>query len=155
MKRVSRERLLGYLEALEPAGIEPLVNRQQESDDEQARLAARQLLTRDDRPTAVLCFSDVVASGVYRAAEELGLEVPADLSVVGFDDSPLARRLRPQLTTVHQDVAEKGRLAVTALRTALENDKLGTSARARHVVLPTELVVRASTGKPRGRRGGY
>jgi DNA-binding LacI/PurR family transcriptional regulator len=148
MKRVSRERLLGYLEALEPAGIEPVVHRQHESDDEQAHDAAIELLTREDRPTGVLCFSDVVASGVYRAAEELGLEVPRDLSVVGFDDSPLARRLRPQLTTVHQDIAEKGRLAAVALRNAMEQQKNGTHSRARHIVLPTELVVRGSTAAP-------
>ena len=150
MKRVSRERLLGYLDALGPAGIEPVVHRQRESDDEQAYDAATALLTGEDRPTAVLCFSDVVASGVYRAAEELGLDVPADLSVVGFDDSPLARRLRPQLTTVHQDVAEKGRVAASALRSALEHAKNGTKPRTRHVVLPTQLVVRASTASPRG-----
>jgi DNA-binding LacI/PurR family transcriptional regulator len=150
MKRVSRERLLGYLEALRPAGIEPTVHQQHESDDEQAHAAAMELLARADRPTAVLCFSDVVASGVYRAAYELGLDVPRDLSVVGFDDSPLARRLQPQLTTVHQDIDEKGRLAATALRTAMEQGKNGAHGRARHVVLPTVLVVRGSTAPPNG-----
>ena len=59
------------------------------------------------------------ARGV-RAAEELGLDVPGDLSVVGFDDSPLARRLRPQLTTVRQDVAEKGRTSAAELRRAMD-----------------------------------
>jgi DNA-binding LacI/PurR family transcriptional regulator len=76
--------------------------------------------------------------------------VPRDLSVVGFDDSPLARRLRPQLTTVHQDVREKGRLAAAALRGAMEHNRAGTPGRAEHVVLPTELVVRDSTAKPPG-----
>ena len=107
-KYVSRERLLGYLDVLGAAGITPVVHRQLHSDDEEAYVAALDLLAADDRPTGVLCFSDVIAHGVVRAAEELGLEVPRDLSVVGFDDSPLARRLRPQLTTVHQDVAREG-----------------------------------------------
>ena len=66
---------------------------------------------RPSRPTAVLCHSDVLALGVLRAAEELGLAVPGDLSVVGFDDSPLARRVRPALTTVRQDVDAKGKAA--------------------------------------------
>ena len=148
-KYVSRERLLGYYDALGPAGITPVaVHRQVHSDDEEAYVAALDLLSSDDRPTGVLCFSDVIAHGVVRAAEELGLDVPRDLSVVGFDDSPLARRLRPQLTTVHQDVREKGRLAAAALRTAMEHNRNGTRGRATHVVLPTELVVRDSTAPP-------
>ena len=158
-KFVSRERLLGYLEALEPAGITSVVHRQAHSDDEEAYAAALRLLAGEDRPTGVLCFSDVIAHGVVRAAEQLGLDVPGDLSVVGFDDSPLARRLRPQLTTVHQDVHEKGRLAALALRAAMEHDRSGRSDRAGtghaplHVVLPTELVVRESTARPRAGTG--
>ena len=146
-KHVSRERLLGYLDALGAAGITPVVHRQLHSDDEEAYVAALRLLRREPRPTGVLCFSDVLAHGVVRAAEQLGLDVPGDLSVVGFDDSPLARRLRPQLTTVHQDVAEKGRLAAAELRSAMEHHGAG-SARARRVVLPTDLVVRDSTAPP-------
>ena len=114
-KYVSRQRLLGYLDVLRPAGITPVVHRQTHSDEE-AYVAALDLLSGPGRPTGVLCFSDVIAHGVVRAAEQLGLDVPRDVSVIGFDDSPLARRLRPQLTTVHQDVREKGRLAAAALR---------------------------------------
>ena len=147
-KQVSRERLLGYLDALGPAGITPVVHRQSGSNDDEAHAAARELLVREDRPTGILCFSDVIASGVYSAADELGLAVPGDVSVVGFDDSPLARRLRPQLTTVRQDVSEKGRVAAAALMTAMQHHREGTHARARHVVLPTELVVRESTAAP-------
>ena len=150
-KHVSHERLLGYLDALGAAGITPVVHRQLHSDDEEAYVAALRLLRGDPRPTGVLCFSDVLAHGVVRAAEQLGLDVPGDLSVVGFDDSPLARRLRPQLTTVHQDVAEKGRLAAAELRAAMEHHDAG-SARAPRVVLPTELVVRESTARPSRRR---
>jgi DNA-binding LacI/PurR family transcriptional regulator len=65
------------------------------------------LLDRPQRPTAILCFSDVVAYGVVQAALARGLDVPGDLSVVGFDDNPLAQRMRPSLTTVRQDVAAR------------------------------------------------
>lgn len=149
-KYAARERLLGSLEVLERAGIDPLVHRQDDSDDEDACSASLGLLGRQDPPTGMLCFSDVIAHGVVRAAEQLGLEVPGDLSVVGFDDSSLARRLRPQLTTVHQDVQEKGRLAAVALKEAIEHHRAGTAQQVRHVVLPTRLVVRDSTSTPRG-----
>jgi DNA-binding LacI/PurR family transcriptional regulator len=144
-KHVSRERMLGYLDVLGPLGAELLVHRQVDNDDEQARVAARELLARDDRPTGVLCYSDVLAHGVVRAAEDLGLEVPRDLSVVGFDDSPLASRVRPALTTVRQQVAEKGRIAAAALNAAIDATRTGGRPLAEHVVLPTELVVRDST----------
>jgi DNA-binding LacI/PurR family transcriptional regulator len=146
---VARERLTGYLEALAPTGVTPLVHGQKHSDDEQAYVAALGLLDGPDPPTGVLCFSDVIAHGVVRAAEQLGLDVPGDVSVVGFDDSPLARRLRPQLTTVHQDVHEKGRLAAAALRTAMADRRGGTAHQATFVVLPTTLVLRESTAPPR------
>ena len=144
-KYVSRERLLGYLDVLGEHGIEPLVHKQRHSDEDEALDAARQVLDRPDRPTAVLCFSDVIAMGVVRAAEELGLSVPGDVSVVGFDDSPLARRMQPALTTVRQDVAAKGRLAAQALERAMAATD---GAPADQHLLPTELVVRASTAPP-------
>jgi DNA-binding LacI/PurR family transcriptional regulator len=152
LHHVSRQRMLGWTDALRAADIEPLVVRQTLSPEEAAYDAGRLLLDRDDRPTAILCFSDVMAFWVVRAAEDLGLEVPADLSVVGFDDSPLARRMRPALTTVRQDVAEKGRAAAAALTESIELTQQGKSPRARHVLLPTELVLRASTGPAPGRR---
>jgi len=75
--------------------------------------------------------------------------VPADLSVVGFDDNPLAKRTRPPLTTVRQDIAAKGHAAAAALTAAIQSARTGNSARARHVLLPTELVIRESTAKAR------
>ena len=67
----------------------------------------------------MLCFSDTLAHGVMLAAQDRGLQLPADLSVVGFDDNPLAARLRPALTTVRQDVAAKGRAAAAELIAAI------------------------------------
>jgi len=147
-KYVSRERLLGYLEVLEQAGITPVVHRQEHSDDVEAYHAALGLLDGPDRPTGVLCFSDVIASGVVRAAEQLGLDVPGDVSVLGFDDSALARRLSPQLTTVRQDFNEKGKRSAGELKRVMESRKAGSTPRAKHIVLPTELMVRGSTAAP-------
>jgi DNA-binding LacI/PurR family transcriptional regulator len=117
------------------------------------------LLSLSDVPTAVLCFSDVVAFGVIETARELGFAVPDDLSVVGFDDTSAARRSTPPLTTVRQDVAAKGRAAASELTKAIARARSvagranGSPARARRVVLPTELVVRESTARPRGHAG--
>ena len=94
------------------------------------------------RPTAVLSMSDAAAAGVLQAARSLGLSVPADLSVVGFDDLPLTRFTDPPLTTVHQPVRRKGEEAAQMLVGALGAD--GGSA-GEHRTLETRLVVRRST----------
>jgi len=147
---VSRERLLGWLEELGNAGVKSRLVHQPQGSADDAYAATLLLLAQDEPPTAVLCFSDVMANGVVRAAESLGLRVPEDLSVVGFDDSPLALRMRPALTTVRQPIAEKGHAAAAALMTLIERTKSGAGkGRARHIVLPTELIVRESTAPPR------
>ncbi|HEY0951141.1 LacI family DNA-binding transcriptional regulator [Nocardioides sp.] len=138
----ARERMLGWRAALDAAGIEPIVASCPYQPTTAAREAARELLERPDRPTAVVCFSDAFAAGVLQAAEELGLEVPADLSIVGYDDSPLASYSRPTLTTVRQDVAVKGRAAVDAIIATMAGEP------APDVLLPTSLVVRESTAPP-------
>jgi DNA-binding LacI/PurR family transcriptional regulator len=155
---VSRQRMLGWLDALSSAGIKPSVAHVAQSSADDSYDAAGLLLDQDDPPTALLCHSDLIANGVVRAAEERGLRVPDDLSVVGFDDSPLARRMRPALTTVRQPIEEKGHVAAAALTALIERAKSGDGkSRVRHLVLPTELVVRDSTAPPRGgsaRSGG-
>ncbi len=153
---VARQRVLGWLDALDAAGIRPTVVQEWPSGEATGREAARTLLNGDDPPTAVLCFSDVIAYGVVETANARGLRVPDDLSVVGFDDNPLAQRMRPALTTVRQDVASKGHAAAAALTAAIERARTGATGRVRHVLLPTELIVRDSTSKPRSAlpRGG-
>jgi DNA-binding LacI/PurR family transcriptional regulator len=143
---VCQQRMLGWLDALHAAGIKPTVAQvwHPEGDNEVARM----LLEIEERPTAVLCFSDVIAYGVVQAAGALGLSVPDDLSVVGFDDNPLAKRMRPALTTVRQDVAAKGHASAAALTAAITRSRTGATTRVRHVLLPTELIVRDSTAKP-------
>jgi DNA-binding LacI/PurR family transcriptional regulator len=145
---IARERLAGYLDVLGPAGVRPVLHTQRRNDEDDARRAALTVLAGPpaERPTAVLCQSDVLALGALHAAEALGLSVPADLSVVGFDDSPLARRLRPALTTVRQDVDAKGKAAAAALLEAMEGARNGPRGRASRVLLTTDLVVRESTG---------
>jgi alanine racemase len=97
------------------------------------------------RPTGVLSMSDAAAAGVLQAARHLGLAVPHDLSIVGFDDLPLTRFTDPPLTTVHQPVRRKGEEAARMLLRALGPD----GARAgEHRVLETRLVVRRSTAPP-------
>ena len=103
--------------------------------------AGLEILGRPDRPTAIFCFNDRMAWGVYQAAAELGLRIPDDLSVVGFDDVPLvAPVLRPGLTTVRLPHVDMGRWAVTRVLTG--------DARPEHEVLPCPLIIRESAGPP-------
>ncbi|MGW9114335.1 LacI family DNA-binding transcriptional regulator [Microbacterium sp. NPDC055683] len=104
-----------------------------------------ELLRRSDRPTAVFAGSDAQALGVLRAAHELGLRVPDDLSVVGYDDLPLAGWLAPALTTVRQPLAEMASLA-TEMLIDLSDDRPLASQK---VELGTELIIRESTAPPR------
>lgn len=134
----------GWRRVLTSAGIDPVVVNARGKDEEAGAEAARQLLAvrSQDRPTGVLTYSDRLAAGVMRAGFDLGVGVPEQLSVVGFDDASFASRLQPSLTTVTQDVVEKGRQAtVMLLRSVADPSARG----ARRVVLPTHLTVRAST----------
>jgi DNA-binding LacI/PurR family transcriptional regulator len=146
---VLRSRMLGWLDALDTAGVRSTVFQLPHNDASKGYDGARLLLQSDDPPTAFLCISDSIASGVISAVESLGLDVPEDVSVVGFDDNPVALRMRPPLTTVRQDVVGKGRAAAAALTTAIERSRAGAKVRVRHVVLPTELIVRDSTARAR------
>ncbi len=146
---VGRQRLLGWLEPLTALGVTPTVVQQNVSSDDTGRAAADLLFDLPEPPTAVLCFSDSMAYGVVQAALARGLDVPGDVSVVGFDDNPLASRMRPALTTVRQDAMAKGHAAAVELRATLERVRAGGLARAKRLLLPTELVVRDSTAPPR------
>jgi DNA-binding LacI/PurR family transcriptional regulator len=146
--QVARERVAGWLDALAPAGIRPPVVRQQTYSPDADRESAALLLDIDPPLTAILCHSDAIAQSIVSSAQDRGLRVPQDLSVVGFDDNPLASRMRPALTTVRQDLVEKGRAAIAALTTQL--DPAHADDPPTVIVLPTELVVRESTAPPRG-----
>lgn len=146
---VTTQRMLGWLDGLDADGIRPVVMQLPTDDEHLAYDAARSLLDTVEPPTALLCFSDLLATGALRAADQLGLNVPGDVSIVGFDDSTLAARTRPPLTTVRQDVAAKGRIATSMLTALIEQTRAGATTQAEHVVLPTTLVVRDSTARPR------
>lgn len=143
----SEGREAGFREELSAAGIEVddgLVVRST-SDAAGGRESGARLLNRTDPPTAVLCFNDEVAMGLYQAAATLGLSVPGDLSVVGVDDlSPVAAALWPPLTTVALPHAEMGRLAAESLVAAIT----GTAEVRLDVVLTCPLVERESVGPP-------
>ncbi|RZU17108.1 LacI family DNA-binding transcriptional regulator [Streptomyces sp. BK239] len=150
----SRARIDGYRAALETAGlpVDPALIRTGDFHHEAGYRIGRELLDRPDRPTAVFAGNDLQALGVYEAARELGLRIPEDLSVVGFDDLPVAPWVGPPLTTVRQPLME---MAEAAARLVLE---LGRSSSqegpaATRVELATSLVVRTSTAAPGGSTG--
>ncbi len=141
---VARQRLHGYERALRAYGIEPDPALIASSDmtRETGYAAARTLLTGTDA-TAVFCANDMSAAGAVAAARDLGRSVPDDVSVVGFDDIPLAEDVYPGLTTVHVPQQELGR---SATRLALHR-RAGDPPR-RHVMLGSHIVVRQSVAPP-------
>ena len=143
----SRARLSGYRSALDEAGIpfDPTLIDAGFFHYEDGVAAGTRLLTRADRPTAIFAGNDLQALGVYEAARVLGLVVPGDISVVGYDDVPSASWVGPGLTTVHQPLIEMAEQA-TRLVLALRDDPHRKLVR---VDLATSLVVRASTAPPR------
>jgi LacI family transcriptional regulator len=145
----TEDRLAGYRAALAGAGFEPDRSLVAEADFEVAggRAAAARLLSLPDRPTAVVAFNDNLAVGAFQAARELGLELPRDLSVVGFDDSEQAPLVTPALTTMRQPLGEMARMAVSLLTRLLA----GHRVEGLEVELATRLVVRDSTAPPSGR----
>jgi LacI family transcriptional regulator len=111
--------------------------------------AGTELLKQRSRPTAIFAGSDISAMGVLEAARQLGIAVPAQLSVVGFDDTVLASTSTPPLTTVHQPIADIGRLAVSTVLRLARGENLST----KRVELATDLVIRDSTAPvPQGVR---
>jgi DNA-binding LacI/PurR family transcriptional regulator len=148
----TRNRLKGYRSAIERAGLDweknVVVYETSDNTPDDGYRATATLLAQPLRPTALLVMSDQLALGSLRYANEKKLEVPKQLSIVGFDDAPMAAQTTPALTTVRQPYIEKGRLAGQLLITQLEQD-----TRPNSVVLPTELVVRGSSGKANPGKG--
>ena len=140
----ARKRLEGYKEALKAADLKPLHSLDAHSI-EQGEEATKGFLEGPDRPTALFAANILTALGALRAIEDLGLRIPEDVAVIGFDDFELAHVLRPRFTLVRQPAAELGRRAAEMLF-----DRLDGRGRPepRRLVLPTELVVRESCGCP-------
>jgi LacI family transcriptional regulator len=137
--QVSIARLHGYQATLSQAGIavDPALVRAGPFTFEAGFTAATWLLSVRPRPTALFASNDAQALGAIEAARTLGLRIPEDLSVVGFDDMPAARLSAPPLTTVRQPFAEMGRMAVRRL--------LRADFASPRVELATQLVIRKST----------
>ncbi|MFI7744559.1 LacI family DNA-binding transcriptional regulator [Kocuria rhizosphaericola] len=144
----ARERLAGYRSALESAGIrqDPELVAGDGFSYEAGFAAAQELLELEDPPTALFAASDEAALGAFEAARQASLRVPEDLSVVGFDDTLIARWASPKLTTVRQPLHAMGEMAVERAVTLLA----GGSRRTPPLQLQTSLVERSSTAPPRG-----
>lgn len=138
----AEERARGYELEMRAHGLEPLLARESDWTAASGHRSALAALPGSDA-TAVFAANDETAFGVLAAARELGLRVPADLSVVGVDDIPTARFVDPALTTVRQDFGVLGRRAITVLIAEIEGD----DAHAGHERIVPELVIRDSTAK--------
>lgn len=141
---LAQDRVGTYEDCLRVAGIEPdpeLIVTCGPSMDDGYR-AARQLLQRHPRPTALVAINDILAMSGLRAAGDLGLKVPVDLSLVGFDDTPMAKFMVPRLTTASKDAVNMGRQAVKLLLARLDDP-----ARPRQQVeVRSTVILRESVG---------
>jgi DNA-binding LacI/PurR family transcriptional regulator len=143
----SQARLDGYRAALQAAGLslDEAFIRQGDFMVTAGRARARELLALPEPPTAVVAGNDSQAFGVLQALGERGLRAPDDLSVIGFDDVPVASWATPALTTIRQPLAA---MAATAFR-MLRSDPATAAGEPHHIELATMLIVRDSTGPPR------
>lgn len=142
--QASWDRLNGYIRAMREHGLpihDGYVAQGQSWSFEEGVQCTQQILQIDPRPTAIVTGGDEIAAGAIQTAFSMGVRLPQDLSIVGFDNSPLARQLWPPLTTVHQPIQD---IAATALHILVEGLLIDQEL-DRHVVVPTELVIRQST----------
>lgn len=141
-----RDRAQGYRVALAEAGLAPDDSLVVSAgwDVEAAQAAAVSLLQRMDRPTAVFAANNVLAEGAWRAAAELGLGIPDQLSLVSFDEAPWMSMVTPGITTVRQDAVRLGEAAVQRLLERIAEPEATPST----VVVPVEIAVRGSISAP-------
>jgi LacI family transcriptional regulator len=146
--RSAHERALGFTTALEARGVsippDMIVEGAYTFDSGVA--CAEALLARRPRPTAIFACNDEMAAGVYKAANRLKIAIPEELSVVGFDDSPLATRLSPSLTTIRMPIRDMGRLAASKLIPVKVPDEADTGVVTR---VTLHLIVRDSSQPPK------
>ncbi len=149
-------RLTGVRQALGEAGIRPTEEHLATSAGEQFQLGlatAQRLMRQRLPPTAVIALTDMLAVGVLHGAWKAGLRLPEDLSVTGFDDIPLASYVLPEMTTVAQPTTEMGERAVQRLLRLVQERSMGLVAdpelKPECTVLPTRLIVRSSSARPK------
>jgi LacI family transcriptional regulator len=142
------ERRRSFEETMNALGLmpDPALMLERHFDYAEGHGAMRQLLASRPRPTAVHLANDVQAIGALQACRELGVDVPGEVSVIGFDDHPMARYTFPQLTTIRVPAAEMGRRATAALLARIDQDEAMVSTS-----LSLDLVLRQTTAPPRER----
>jgi LacI family transcriptional regulator len=138
----AERRLRGYQDSLEQAGIpvDPNLILQGDFSKEAGYRCTKTLLELPDRPTAIFCANDVSALGAYEAANECGVSIPGDLSLVGFDNIPEAALAKPGLTTVDQSIQEMGMIAMQMLVKLIKGETLEENV----MKTSTRLVIRES-----------
>jgi DNA-binding LacI/PurR family transcriptional regulator len=140
-------RLSGYFEGMHARGIEPdpLWIARGEHSAAFGRQAAAAFLSLEAsrRPTAIIAISDLMATGAMLEIQDRGLEIPRDLSVIGFDDVPMSQYLRPSLTTLRQPIWEIGQLAIEHLLKQINGERFSEKK-----LLPPELIIRDSCTSP-------
>jgi len=141
------QRRLGFIDAMTRRGLAPIVY-DGEFKKEAGRSAAERLMSLHQPPTAIFAANDLAATGVLTHLASLGIDVPGDVSVVGYDDTVLAQVGTTSLTTVHQPRQQFGRRAAELLLERID----GRSA-AKHELIEPTLVTRSSTGPLPSRRG--
>jgi LacI family transcriptional regulator len=148
----SEARLLGFSQAMTMAGLTPSIDLiEQGYFTYQSGLpAARRLLERADRPTAIFAQNDDMAAAAITVARDLGLDVPRDVSVCGFDDSAIAEIVFPHITTIHQPVYDMSRAATDALIAMLDGKAVDNL-----VTHPFALIERQSTAAPLTRQNPF
>lgn len=140
-----QDRLTGYRQALQARGIPVEEELIVEGDFTEASGTAGMQRLLPVSPSAVFVASDMMAIGVLKALRQADRQVPQDIALVGFDDIPIASAIEPALTTVRQPIERMGSMAVDVLLSVLETSPEEESP-AHRIVLPTELVIRASCG---------
>ena len=146
----AQSRLAAFSKSMQECGITPEPNQIVEGDHtlEGGVAAMERLLLLDPLPTAVVCSNDMTAIGVLHKLYRKGLRVPDDISVIGFDDIHIAEVMMPPLTTVQMSRLDIAKAAFGALRSQVESPE--QTHGKREFDIPTELIVRESTGFPRG-----
>lgn len=144
------QRVFGYRDAMAQAGIEvdERLVEQGEHSFESGVACAERLLSREPRPTAIFAGNDDMAAGVLRVAQARGIKVPEELSICGYDDTPLSRQLWPALTTVRQPIQAMAHAAVEQLVAIHRPHLPGLKPHSVHENLQYELVIRESTCPP-------
>jgi LacI family transcriptional regulator len=140
-------RYQAFLDAMRGAGLEVRAERVAQGmfTYRSGLVAARELLDRPTRPTAIFASNDDMAAAVVAVAHGVHLQVPGDLTVCGFDDTPVATTVWPELTTIHQPITEMARSAVALLVEHIRTQRSGHACGPRHLLMPYTLVVREST----------